>query len=614
MSKTIYAILFGAVLYADDIETRLAEPLLNSKQTMVEAQIYLASRVKPMPPIRDRAEWEKYAADLRRQVLDNVIFRGEAAKWRTIPVKEEWLDTIQGDGYKLRKFRYQVLPGLWIPGLLYEPDELKGRMPVVINLNGHEGAGMATPYIQERCIHLARHGVLAFNYEWYMKGQMNAAGYAHSRINQLDLAGASGVGLHFLAQQHLLDIALKHAHADPARVAVTGLSGGGWQTIMLSSLDPRVKLSVPVAGYSSFVTRTQFPALDLGDSEQTPVDLGKYADYTHLTAMLAPHPALLTNNAFDNCCFRADYAIGPLLVAAQPFYALLGHPERLRYHPNFDQGHNYGLDNRQAFYRFLGDYFFPEGGFTDQETPADVRKPEELRMPLPDGNLDFHTLALKLSDSLPRPNAATDTAALRRKLRDVTRWTDYRVAALPGWRLSMNGNWTVPAQEFAPEDAEGTTLVLGDEGKAKLASEIQRLNQNRQRVIAMDPFYFGECRIEARTYLYALLVSSLGERPLGIQAGQVAAVARWLKQKYGAPVAVESFGPRTSLIALVAAGVETGAIRELKMHQPMSSLKEPIEKDMEITAAPELFCFGLAEHFDMQRLKALVAPRVVSAE
>jgi hypothetical protein len=612
MSKTLFALLITLALRADDVETRLAQPLLNPKQTMVEAQIYLASRVKPMPPIHDRAEWEKYAADLRRQILDNVIFRGEAARWRAVPVKEEWLDTVQGDGYKLRKFRYQVLPGLWLPGLLYEPNELKARMPVVINLNGHEGEGMATPYIQQRCIHLARHGVLAYNYEWYQKGQMNAKGYAHTRINQLDLAGTSGIATHFLAQQHLLDVALKHPNADPARVAVTGLSGGGWQTIMLSSLDPRVKLSVPVAGYSSFVTRTQFPALDLGDSEQTPVDLGKYADYAHLTAMLAPRPTLLTNNAFDNCCFRADYAIGPLLVAAQPFYALMGQPGRLRYHPNFDQGHNYGLDNRQAFYRFLGEYFFPKEGLTDEETPADIRKPEELRMQLPEPNEDFHTLAVKLSDSLPHPNAPSDAATMRKKLREVTRWTDYHVTELPGWRLSMNGNWTVPAQEFAPENAEGTTLVLGDQGKAKLAEEIRRLLGKRQRVIAMDPLYFGESKIEARSYLYLLLISSLGERPLGVQAGQVAATARWARQKFGARVAVESFGPRTSLIALVAAGVETGAIRELKMHQ--SSVKEPIEKDMEITAAPELFCFGLAEWFDMQRLKSLVAPRPVSAD
>jgi len=276
------------VLGAASIESRLSQPLLNSKETMVEAQIYLASRVQPMPPIRDRDEWEKYAAGLRGQILDNVVFRGEAAHWRNLPVKVEWLDTIPANGYRLRKFRYQVLPGLWLPALLYEPAELKARVPVVINVNGHEGEGMAIPYIQQRCIHLARNGVLAFNYEWYSKGQMNLKGYSHARMNQLDLTGTSGLAPFFLAIQHLLDVALTHPNADPTRVAVTGLSGGGWQTILFSALDPRVTLAAPVAGYSSFVTRTQFPVQDLGDSEQTPVDLGRYADYTHLTALLAP--------------------------------------------------------------------------------------------------------------------------------------------------------------------------------------------------------------------------------------------------------------------------------------------------------------------------------------
>jgi dienelactone hydrolase len=599
------------------IESRLSEPLLNSKQTMVEEQIYLASRVQPMPPVREPGEWEKYAAALRARILDNVVFRGEAAAWRNIPVKVEWLDTVPAGGYRLRKFRYQVLPGLWLPALLYEPAQLSGRVPVAINVNGHEGEGMATPYIQQRCIHLARNGVLAFNYEWYGKGQMNLPGYSHARLNQLDLTGTSGLALHFLAIQHLLDAALGHPNADPGRVAVTGLSGGGWQTIFFSSLEPRVTLAAPVAGYSSFVTRTQFPAQDLGDSEQTPVDLGMYADYTHLTALVAPRPFLLTHNAFDNCCFRADYAIGPLLVAAQPIFALLGHPERLRYHPNFDQGHNYGEDNRQTFYRFLGEHFFP-GGFSDREDPADVRTPDELRMPLPEANEDFHTLAVKLSERLPRPLAGS-TAEARAKLRDIVRFADYRVTALPAaadgaaWRLSMDGKRTVPAVEFAGDGATGVTIVLGDAGKAKLVAEVQQLVDRGRRVIAIDPFYFGECRIESRGYLYALLISSLGERPLGVQAGQLAAVARWLRQKYG-PVTVESFGPRTSLIALVAAAMETEAIGELKLHQAMTSLREPIERDMEVSAAPEWFCFGLLEWFDVKQLMALVAPRPVSNE
>jgi dienelactone hydrolase len=596
------------------VESRLAEPLLNSKQTMVETQIYLASRVKPMPPIRDRAEWQKYAADLRAQILDNVVFRGEAAQWRKIPVKVEWLDTVAASGYRLRKFRYQVLPGLWLPALLYEPLEMKGRVPIVINVNGHEGEGMAIPYIQQRCIHLARNGVLALNYEWFSKGQMNLPGYSHYRLNQLDLTGTSGLAPFYLAIQHLLDVGLALPNADPTRVAVTGLSGGGWQTILLSALDSRVTLAAPVAGFSSFVTRTQFPAQDLGDSEQTPVDLAQYADYAHLAALLAPRPLLLTHNAFDNCCYRADYALGPLLVAAQPIFALLGQPERLRYHANFDQGHNYAEDNRQTFYRFLAEQFFPAGGFPDQEQPSDLRTPEDLRMPLPEPNEDLHTLAMKLSEKLPRGGPSS-----REKLREIARWTDYRVIARPAvvggsaWKLSMNDAWTVPAVEFDPGGASGTTLVLGDGGKAKLAAEVQRLLDRGQRVVAIDPLYFGESHIESRDFLYALFISSLGERPLGVEAGQVAAVARWLKTKYGS-VTVEAFGPRTSLIALVAAAVESGAIRELKMHQAMTTLRDPIERDLEVTASPELFCFGLLEWFDIKQLTALVEPRPVSVE
>ena len=35
---------------------------------------------------------------------------------------------------------------------------------------------------------------------------------------------------------------------------------------------------------------------------------------------------------------------------------------------------------------------------------------------------------------------------------------------------------------------------------------------------------------------------------------------------------------------------------------------------MEVSAAPELFCFGLLEWFDVKQLTALVAPRPVSNE
>src|SRR6185503_3925327 len=136
------------------------------------------------------------------------------------------------------------------------------------------------------------------------------------RMNQLDLCGTSGLSPFYLSMSRGLDILLALPNADSARVAVSGLSGGGWQTITISSLDTRVKLCNPVAGYSSFRTRIHNFS-DLGDSEQTPCDLGTVADYEHLTAILAPNPALLTFNIKDDCCFAADHALPPLIEAAR---------------------------------------------------------------------------------------------------------------------------------------------------------------------------------------------------------------------------------------------------------------------------------------------------------
>ena len=137
--------------------------------------------------------------------------------------------------------------------------------------------------------------------------------------------------------------------------------------------------------------------------------------------------------------------------------------------------------------------------------------------------------------------------------------------------------------------------------------------QRRQRVVAIDPYSFGESRIEGRDFLFSLLVSALGERPLGIEAGQVASVARWLKQKYG-PVSVAAYGPRTSLVALVAAALESDAIGGVMLSGAMRTLREPIERDWSAVEAPELFCFGLLEFFDVKQLTALVSPREVTLD
>jgi len=600
-----------------DLETVLSKPILPPDLPLVEVQVYTGTRVPTMPPVQTALQWQRQAGILRQKVLNDVIFRGEARAWRDAKPRVEWLETISsGNGYSVRKLRFEAVPGLSIPALLYEPAQLTGKVPVVLNVNGHEKAGMATPYIQERCINLAKRGILALNPEWVGMGQLATPGFAHTRMNQLDLCGTSGVAVFYLSLKRSLDLLLSLDHADLERVAVTGLSGGGWQTIFLSALDPRVRLANPVAGYSSFVTRSQFPTPDLGDSEQTPSDLAAILDYTHLTAMMAPRPTLLSYNAKDSCCFRADYALAPLIEASRPIFRLLDAEKQLRYHVNFDEGHNYGQDNREAFYRMLRDSFYagnPDFNVAEIPSNAETRTAEELHVSLPEDNLDFHALATQLSRSLPRAGSPG-----RERLSQLVRAKRFEVSAtqvdtakedgteITPWRLRMGEDWTVPAVELSPEKPESTVILVGDEGRSGLASDARRLLGEGKRVLALDPFYFGESKIAKKDWLFAILVASLGDRPLGIEASQVAAAARWLRTARGlGPVTIMSAGPRSSLYSLVAAAIEPGAIGGVETRDAMASLKEVIEKDLTAEAAPELFCFGLLREFDIAQIAAL---------
>lgn len=593
---------------------------------------FLDTRLPAMPQAASAEEWLRTASQLREEILQRVVFKGEAAAWRHAPTRVEWQDTRPGGrGYCLKALRFEALPGLWVPAILYEPQGLGGEVPATLNLNGHEYEKDAA-FQQARCINLAKRGMLALNVEWFGCSQLGGAGYAHNRLNQLDLCGASGLAPFFLAAQRAFDLLLLHPHADAKRVAVSGLSGGGWQAILLGALDTRVSLVHSVAGYGSFSTRLRTP-FDLGDAEQLPCDMATVADYTHLTALMAPRPLLLTHNANDECCFLPDTTPAILIETAAPVYELFGRRDALRLHISRDPGtHSYDVETRQAFYALLTKSFYGlEAAPSDVEIDCaeEMLTPEALAVSMPVQNEDFNTLALKLSVSLPvrhhdaRFECSPDELSKRRDtLRSNVRATHYGVHATPGlamhsgdvtavqWTLSMDGTWHVPVSELARPGSESTIILMQDGGRADCDEATRTLLQQNRRVIVVDPLFIGESGLRNHNTRFALMVGAAGERPIGLQASQIAAVARWARVSHG-PVELVATGRRSSLIALVAATLEGEAIGGVELRGSLSSLKEIIIENLSADDAPEMFCFGLLEAFDIPDLTALVAPRPV---
>ena len=621
----------------DRLELLLNRRIIGSLEPLVEIQLYCQAGVPKMAEFESAADWEAEAARLREAVLDGVVYRGEAARWRGAETNVEWLDTIPGGpGYRIKRLRFEAVPGMWIPALLYEPEKLSGKVPVVLNVNGHSAVGKVYEPKQLRCINQAKRGMLALNVEWLGMGQLRTDGFNHGTMNQLDLCGTSGLAPFYLSMKRGLDVLLSLANADPERVAVTGLSGGGWQTIVISSLDTRVTLADPVAGYSSYHTRAVH-LKDLGDSEQTPSDLATLVDYTHLTAMMAPRPLLLTYNAKDNCCFESGYAMQPLVDAAAPAFELFDRRDALRTHVNYQPGtHNYEQDNREALYRMLGAFFYAgDERFNpvEIESEGELKTAEELTVPLPDDNQDFHTLALRLSRELPRqpqlPESKSDAIewqkSRRSALRSIVRAKQYEVEAIrlgsetiddvraTFWRLRLGDAWTLPAVELVSGDAGRTAILINEAGRAAAAADAARLLAAGYRVLAVDPVFIGESRIPGKGILYPLLVAAIGDRPLGLQASQTAAIAGWSMAEFKSPpVLLCARGPQATTAALIAAALEEEAVGRLELHEALGSLKEVIEQNWNARNTPEIFCFGLLESFDVEQLVALVAPRQVT--
>lgn len=619
MLRIVFTLVLAAAPGAasQSIADALARPLLDPIQPLIEMQVYTGSRAPQLRTFSDSQSWIQYASTVRSRVLSQVIFRGHAARWRDARTKVEWLDTIEASDYRVRKLRYEAVPGLWVPALLYEPKNLTAKTAAVLNLNGHEAKGKAEDRWQINCINQAKKGLISLKPDWLGTGQLSSI--AHGQMNQIDLTGTSGVAVFYLAMSRAIDLLAVYPNVDTNRIAVTGLSGGGWQTIVISSLDTRVALSDPVAGYSTFTNKAHEPRRDLGDSEQVMTDLGTIADYTHLTALLAPRWALLTYNAKDSCCFRADYAPAPLIAATTPVYKLLGHPERFSHFVSFQEGHNYDRDNREAFYAAVKRAFYPHDdrfSATEIDVKQELRTPEELSVPLPADNASLNTLARSLMQAAPdRPELKPEEA--RRKLAELVRmhryqvrWSDAGKAGDPQgqkfYRLALDADWTVPVVELQPATpAQRVVIMLADEGRKSLAGAAQHAMESGAAVMIADPVNIGENEIHERGYLWALLLSGLGDRLLGIEASQIQALARAASERYHADISVEAFGPRASLASLVAAALNPSLIRNVKLTGARSSLKELIEQNITVDKEPESFCFGLLEQFDIPNLKKL---------
>jgi len=616
---------------ARDIAPILEQRLETPDVVAFQVRQYLFQRVPKLSAPQSATQWSAETERIRKHLLDDVVFHGWPREWVEAPPKFEDLGIIEsGKGYRIRKLRYEIVPGFQSTAILYEPENLSGKIPAILNPNGHElQLGKAAEYKQKRCINFAKRGILALSLEWLYCGELNVPENKHEFAAHLDLVGANGVGLFYLAMRKGLDYLYQHANVDRARVGVTGLSGGGWQTIVLSSLDARVTVAVPVAGYSAFVSKLERVG-DYGDNEQVPQDFLAGQDYSHLTAMRAPRPTLIIDNAEDDCCFRAPLVKPYVYDDVKPFFRLFGKEDAFRWHENINPStHNYQLDNRLQAYRFFSKHFGMP--VIEQEIPVDaeVKSYDDLVVGLPKDNLTILGLARKLAGEITHPPVVSSSDA-RAKLKSLVRYKPVNLEH--AWALTNTKNRGVETRSYqflfanglsaagvwakaidSPNDAPAT-IVLNDKGKKAAASVVSDLLNRGEQVLAVDLVFTGDAAPNQDEFEeFPLMLATTGERALGIEAAQLIGLAQWMKKNFGSQkIQIESAGIRNQVAALIAADMEPTLFSEIAIREGMPSLRYLLDTPVKFESAPDLFCLDLYKEFDIDRLAMLAEPAKVT--
>jgi dienelactone hydrolase len=647
-------IIFHADYAAAQATHRLVDPLLkepieNPAVVGEELRHFMLTKVPQLPAATNASDWQKQAERLREHEL-SVIYHGWPQEWVNAKPKFEKVGVIERPGYRIVKLRYEIVPGFTSVALLYEPEHMTGKVPAILNVNGHGPGGKAVEHKQKRCINQARRGILALNLEWIGFGELSGQENGHNQIGLLDLAGSNGVGLFYLAMRRGLDYLYDDPRVDRARIGVTGVSGGGWQTMLLSTLDPRVGPSVPVAGFSSLTTAIEHPEY-AGDAEQNAPDMRAVADYAQLMTLRAPRPTLMIYNSMDECCFRAGVVKQGVYSDILPYFALTNGSGNLEWYENENPGtHNYQIDSREQSYRFFDSVFHLNVSSTeDPDTDTEVQDYADLVVGVPEKNLTIVGIARQMAQSIHHdPPAQVDAAWVknqRQQLQEVVRFAP--VTVTHAWPVSATHEKNLVTRSYRFEFSNGlsasgvllessvrpqnggTTLLISDTGREAMSIEAGNDLDRGQRVLVFDPLFFGDSvpgtTDRPATSLISQMLNTVGERPLGLEAAQIAAIARWLQEDSidgsatpgnrnpppspaAEPLRVVTNGPRGETAAIVSTAIMPELFTSVESRNAIPSLAEIYKRPLSYREVPDLMCLDLYRDFDFSTLTLIAAP------
>jgi dienelactone hydrolase len=280
-------------------------------------------------------EWEKRKSQLRACILEAL----QLAKLPAAPNSKPIITSLRKfDGYTVQNIAIEILDGLWINGSLYKPANYKGKIPIILNPDGHWEKQRYRPDCQYRCAALARMGAMAFSYDLFAWGE------SLLQFKLEDHRRSLAMTIQALGAIRILDYLVSLKDADTSRVAITGGSGGGSHTVLMTAIDDRIKVSAPVVSLSSY-----FYGGCPCESGMPIHSCGGGTDNVEIAAMAAPRPQLIVSDGGDWTDKMPEHDF----LYLQKMYNWYGASDLVENVHLPLEKHDFGINKRTAVYQFM---------------------------------------------------------------------------------------------------------------------------------------------------------------------------------------------------------------------------------------------------------------------